>query len=124
MRACCAPGGWRCIPRLGPALERDADAVATRPALLGHHFAQAGAVEKAVPYFLRAGQRSAANSAMAEARAHLSRGLALAAEISDESDRKLRLAELTLARERADGGAWLRVARARSGVHRSSQALP
>jgi len=82
---------------IGDALERDAEVVATRPALLGHHFAHAGAVERAVAYFLRAGQQSAAASAMAEAQAHLRRGLALAAKIADASDRNLRQAELTLA---------------------------
>jgi len=82
---------------IGGALERDSDVVAMRPALLGHHFAQAGAVEKAVSYLLRAGEQSAAASAMPEAHAHLTRGLALAAEIPDESKRILRQAELTLA---------------------------
>jgi class 3 adenylate cyclase/tetratricopeptide (TPR) repeat protein len=82
---------------IGDALERDAEVVATRPALLGHHFAQAGAVEKAVAYLLRAGQQSAAGSAMAEAQAHLTRGLVIAAKIADGSDRSLRQAELTLA---------------------------
>jgi len=82
---------------IGDALERDAEVVATRPALLGHHFAQAGALEKAAAYLLRAGEQSAAASAMAEAQAHLTRGLALAAKIADDSDRNLRQAELTLA---------------------------
>jgi len=82
---------------IGNALERDAEVVAIDPALLGHHFAQAGAMEKAVAYFLRAGEQSAACSAMAEAHAHLTHGLALSAEMPEGPDRTLRRAELTLA---------------------------
>ena len=82
---------------IGNALERDAELGATRLALLGHHFAEAGAAEKAVFYFLRAGEHSSGNSAMPEARAHLMRGLAMVAKMADASDRSLRRAELTLA---------------------------
>ena len=96
MTACCAPGASPFMAR-SAAPERDADVVATRPELLGHHFAQAGAVEKAVHYLLCAGEQSAAASAMVEAQAHLTRGLALAAEMADLSERTLRQAELTLA---------------------------
>ena len=53
--------------------------------------------EKAVHYFLRAARRSAAESAMAEAEAHLTRGLTLAAEMTNQSDRDLSRAELMLA---------------------------
>jgi len=82
---------------IGDVLERDAELAATQPALLGHHFAEAGAVEKAASYFLRAGEQAAANSAMPEAQAHLMRGLALADKIADGPVRSLRQAELTIA---------------------------
>jgi class 3 adenylate cyclase len=82
---------------IGAVLERDAEIVDTRPALLGHHFAQAGGLEKAVHYFLRAARRSVIGSGMAEAEAHLTRGLTLAAEMTNQSDRDLSRAELMLA---------------------------
>jgi class 3 adenylate cyclase/tetratricopeptide (TPR) repeat protein len=74
-----------------PALEE------AQPEVLGHHCAEAKLVERAAGYYLKAGQRSAERSAMAEARAHLSRGLALAAEMPDGPARQLRRAELQLA---------------------------
>jgi serine/threonine protein kinase/predicted ATPase len=49
----------------------------TQPELLGHHFTEAGLTEKAVEYWLRAGQRSRDRSAFEEAIGHLSRGLEL-----------------------------------------------
>jgi len=82
---------------IGAALEQDAEIVAMRPSLLGHHFAEAGAVEKATAYLLRAGEQASAGSALAEAETHLTRGLTLAADIAEASSRNLRLAELTLA---------------------------
>ena len=77
-------------------LERDPETAASRPALLGHHFALAGHANKASLYFLRAGAQSASASAMAEAEAHLTRGLALAAEITSPADRNRRKAMLLL----------------------------
>jgi class 3 adenylate cyclase/predicted ATPase len=49
----------------------------TQPELLAHHFAEAGLTEKAIGYWLKAGQRSRARSADCEAISHLTRGLAL-----------------------------------------------
>ncbi|MBV8838009.1 MAG: AAA family ATPase, partial [Alphaproteobacteria bacterium] len=82
---------------IASALEGDAEIASSRPALLAHHFAQAGDVEKASLYFLRAGEQSAAASAMNEADAHLRRGLALAADVAGAGTRSRRRAELTLA---------------------------
>ena len=81
---------------VGTLLENHADMAATRPGLLGHHFAQAGDAERASLYFLRAGELSVANSAMNEAEAHIRRGLDLAADISIPGQRNRREAELTL----------------------------
>src|SRR5206468_5265797 len=47
--------------------EQFPDVVAAQPALLAHHCTEAGSVEKAVGYWLKAGQQSVARSAMAEA---------------------------------------------------------
>ncbi|WP_413993561.1 AAA family ATPase [Labrys okinawensis] len=53
------------------------DVAQIQPELLAHHFAQGGLVERAIPYWQRAGERSARASADAEAIAHLKKGLAL-----------------------------------------------
>ena len=52
-------------------------------ALLAHHSAEAGLIEKAVRYFLAAGEQTAARGALAEAHALLARGSALAEENPD-----------------------------------------
>src|SRR5262245_46951430 len=49
----------------------------TQPELLGHHFTEAALTEKAVDYWLKAGQRSRERSAFSEAISHLTRGLEL-----------------------------------------------
>lgn len=81
---------------IGAVLEREPETVASDPALLGHHFAQAGDPEKASLYFLRAGEQSLTILAVNEAEAHLTRGLALAAEITSPAVRNRRKAELIL----------------------------
>jgi serine/threonine protein kinase/predicted ATPase len=64
--------------RVAEALETKFPQTAeTQPELLGHHFTEAGLTEKAVEYWLRAGQRSRDRSAFEEAIGHLSRGLEL-----------------------------------------------
>ncbi len=82
---------------IAEVLEKDTEIVTMRPELLGHHFAQAGVIEKAVAYFLRAGEQAADSSAMLEAQAHLMHGLELASAIPDPPGRNLRRAELLLA---------------------------
>jgi tetratricopeptide (TPR) repeat protein len=81
---------------IGKALECGPEMGTARPALLGHHFAQAGEGEKASFYLLQAGEQSAAASAMIEAEAHLIRGLAITSEMADANERNRREAELTL----------------------------
>lgn len=78
-------------------LHSDRNIQDVQPALLGHHAAQAGLVPQAVRYFLRAGQISAKRSAMVESRANLMRGLDLAAELPNDSERRLLQAELQVA---------------------------
>jgi len=47
----------------------------TQPELFARHYAEAGRVEKSVTYWGKAGHRSAARSAMAEAAAQFQKGL-------------------------------------------------
>jgi class 3 adenylate cyclase len=62
--------------RIALALEaRFPQIVETQPELLAHHFTEAGIVDRAVDYWLRAGLRSQARSAMVESIGHLTRGL-------------------------------------------------
>src|SRR3954447_3734814 len=63
--------------------ERFPDTVAAEPELLAQHCTEAGLVEKAVAYWLKAGQRAVARSAMTEAIAQLTQGLALLARLPD-----------------------------------------
>lgn len=51
--------------------------VETQPELLAHHFAQAGLIDDAIAYGLKAGRRSAARSANEEAIAHYTKALEL-----------------------------------------------
>ncbi|MBV8987581.1 MAG: AAA family ATPase, partial [Solirubrobacterales bacterium] len=61
---------------IASALEQHfADIVETQPELLAHHLSEAGAIDRAVRYWLRAGRNAAARSANLEAIAHLQRGI-------------------------------------------------
>jgi class 3 adenylate cyclase/predicted ATPase len=59
------------------------ETVANQPALLAHHCTEAGLIEKAVAYWLKAGQQSVGRSAMTEAVAQLEKGLALVKALPD-----------------------------------------
>jgi tetratricopeptide (TPR) repeat protein len=62
--------------RIATALEQKfPEIVVNQPALLAHHCAEAGLAEKAVGYWLKAGQQAVARSAMTEAEAQLRKGL-------------------------------------------------
>jgi class 3 adenylate cyclase/tetratricopeptide (TPR) repeat protein len=64
--------------RIAEVLEvRFPQTVETRPELLAHHFTEAGRIEQAIGYWLKAGQRSRDRSALCEAIGHLTKGLAL-----------------------------------------------
>ena len=67
--------------------ERFADIVASQPEIAAHHFTEAGLVERAVDYWLKAGQHAARRSANAEALNHLARGLELLPNIDDPTIR-------------------------------------
>jgi serine/threonine protein kinase/predicted ATPase len=75
--------------RIGEVLELKFPKTAeTQPELLGHHFTEASLPEKAVEYWLKAGQRSRERSAVNEAISHLTRGLALLFETFEESPKR------------------------------------
>jgi len=60
----------------------------TQPELFAQHYAEAGLIEKSVAHWGKAGQRSAARSAMAEAAAQFQRGLDELALLPDDLQRK------------------------------------
>ena len=60
------------------------DIVAAQPALLARHCSEAGLSEKAVVYWLKAGQQSLSHSAMTEAAAQLRKGLDALDGLPDE----------------------------------------
>jgi class 3 adenylate cyclase len=75
--------------RIAATLEHQfPDIVVAQPSLLAQHCASAGLNEKAVDYWLKAGQQSVARSAMAEAIAQLQNGLGLLASIEHAATRE------------------------------------
>ena len=60
----------------------------SQPELFAQHYTEAGMVEKSVAYWGKAGRRSVAHSAMAEAAAQFQKGLDQLALLPDTSDRK------------------------------------
>jgi class 3 adenylate cyclase/tetratricopeptide (TPR) repeat protein len=84
--------------RIGEVLEaRFPQTVETQPELLAHHFTEAGLTEKAVGYWLKAGQRSRERSAVNEAIGHLTKGLALLDTLGQTRERDDRELELLTA---------------------------
>jgi len=60
----------------------------TKPELFAQHFAEAGLVEKSIIYWGKAGHRSAARSAMAEAVAQFQRGIDQLSLLPDTPERQ------------------------------------
>ncbi|HEV7995908.1 MAG TPA: AAA family ATPase [Stellaceae bacterium] len=84
--------------RVAAALEAHfADLVERQPELLAHHLTAAGATERAVDQWLKAGRHAAARLAYVEAIAHLNRGLGLLHSIPESPVRSGREIELQLA---------------------------
>lgn len=74
--------------RISEVLEGQfAEIVETQPDLLARHCAEAGLVDKAVRYQLKAGQQAIARGAMTEAVLQLQKGLELLSSFSNEPDR-------------------------------------
>jgi predicted ATPase len=70
--------------RIATRLEENfPDVVASQPALLAQHCGEAGLIEKAVNYWLKAGQQSVGRSGMAEAVVQLKKGLELVGRLPD-----------------------------------------
>ena len=57
--------------------EKFADAVASQPEILAHHYTEAGLLDPAIDYWLKAGNLALSRSANAEAAKHLRQGIAL-----------------------------------------------
>jgi TolB-like protein/DNA-binding winged helix-turn-helix (wHTH) protein/class 3 adenylate cyclase/predicted ATPase len=75
--------------QIAEALENDSPEITeSHPELLAQHYAEAGLVEKSVGYWGKAGRRSAARSAMAEAAVQLRKGLDQLALLPDTPDRQ------------------------------------
>jgi class 3 adenylate cyclase/predicted ATPase len=75
--------------RIAEALEfHSPELMDTQPELFAHHYAEAGLVERSVASWGRAGRRSAARSAMAEAAAQLHKGLDQLALLPDNPERQ------------------------------------
>jgi predicted ATPase/class 3 adenylate cyclase len=84
--------------RIARVLEDRVGTIAdTQPEILAHHFGNAGLVEKAVSYWLEAGERSKARSAMPEAIKQLRKGLDLLSGLPDGAERQRSELKLQLA---------------------------
>jgi class 3 adenylate cyclase/tetratricopeptide (TPR) repeat protein len=84
--------------RIAACLEdRFPEIVLAQPALMAHHCAEAGLAEKAVRYWLKAGQQALAHSAMAEAVAQLRKGLGVLAGVPDGRWRQQQELDLQIA---------------------------
>ena len=74
--------------RIAEALEtRSPEITESQPELLAQHYAEAGVLDKSVTYWAKAGQRSAARFAMAEAAAQFQKGLDQLALLPDNPNR-------------------------------------
>jgi len=62
-------------------VDRFPETTATQPALVAHHYTEAGLLEQAIPYWQRAGQQALQRSANPEAVQHLTAGLELLATL-------------------------------------------
>ena len=79
-----------CHQRIAEVLEtRFADIVNSQPALLAHHFTEAGVTDKGIQYWLKAGQRSQEQSANIEAIRHFERGIALTMTLPASAQRDM-----------------------------------
>jgi tetratricopeptide (TPR) repeat protein len=67
--------------------ERFPDVVTSEPEILAHHFTEAGIVDLATNYWLKAGNRALSRSANAEAVKHLRRGIELTQYLAESPER-------------------------------------
>ena len=86
-----------CHHRIAESLEaRFSDIVNSQPALLAHHFTEAGVTDKAIQYWLKAGQRSQEQSANVEAIKHFKRALELTMSLPASPQRDMQELNLKL----------------------------
>ena len=78
--------------------ERFADQVDTAPALIAHHFTEAGLAEPAARYWLAAAELALSRSAPTEAGRYIDGGLSLLPRLTDGSERQVLELSLQLAR--------------------------
>ena len=84
--------------RIAATLENQfAEIVVAQPQLMAQHCADAGLPEKAIAYWLKAGQQAIGRSAMLEAVSQLRKGLELLAELPDTAVRHQQELELQVA---------------------------
>jgi predicted ATPase/class 3 adenylate cyclase len=84
--------------RIAQALEqRFPETAEAKPEALARHFCEAGLVDKAVEYGLKAGQLAIRRSAMAEAIAHITTALNLLATVPESAERSQREIDLQIA---------------------------
>jgi tetratricopeptide (TPR) repeat protein len=82
-------------------VDRFPDLCASKPELVAFHYSQAGVAGSAIDYWQRAGERSVARFANAEAIAHFSKGLELISDLPESAERR----QQELALQAALGGA-------------------
>jgi tetratricopeptide (TPR) repeat protein len=88
--------------RIATVLEsRFPEITSSQPQVIAQHCAEAGIAEKAVSYWLKAGQLSAARSAMSEAVAQFEKGLDLLSRIPENSSRQQQELDLQIGLARA-----------------------
>ena len=89
--------------RIADVLEgRFPELVDSEPETLARHWTAAGLAERAIPYWLAAGQRALQRSAIKEAIRHFNAGVALLADVTDETRR----ARFEVGLQSALGFAW------------------
>ena len=81
--------------------ERFADQIESAPAIIAHHYTEAGLAEPAARYWLTAAELALSRSAPAEAERYIDGGLALIARLTDGPDRQSLELSLQLARANA-----------------------
>jgi predicted ATPase len=112
-----------------------AEIVETQPHLMAQHCSEAGQFERAINYWLKAGQQAVARSAMPEAEALLHKGLTLVSNVADNDDRKERELDLQIAlgfalsqtrgfHSQAAGEAYARARQLCDGLKRPRKLLP
>src|SRR6185503_15250037 len=74
--------------RIAQVLEKEfTETAETKPELVAHHYTEAGLIEQALPYWLRAGRRAMERSANVEVINHLTKGIELLKKFEETPER-------------------------------------